>query len=133
MGSSTLKCRNCKKYIVTQDQCHNKTFVQGHWLFFFTLQIYIFLKPKGPGIVWTRFGMGEQNIDQPDQVTWHRWLSCPYMTKTFKTNLLYKQKADDLETWHVALGKQVVQMMNLCWTWLIHYTFLVLWNFFQDH
>ena len=31
-----------------------------------------------------------------------RWPPCPYMVKTFK-NLLWNQKADDLETWYVAL------------------------------
>ena len=43
------------------------------------------------------------------QVTWPRWPPCPYMVKTFKNLLLQNQKSYDLETWHVALGTQVLQ------------------------
>ena len=45
------------------------------------------------------------------QVTWPRWLPCPYMIKTFK-NLLWNPKADDLETWYTASSTtKYVQMI----------------------
>ena len=37
-----------------------------------------------------------------------KWPPCPYMVKTLKNLLLWNQKADDLESWYVALGTLVL-------------------------
>ena len=51
-------------------------------------------------------------------VTWPRWPRFPYMVKTFKNLLLQNQKSYDLETWHVALGTQVLQRLYKWWPWV---------------
>ena len=45
---------------------------------------------------------GEQKFVQMVLVTRPRWSQPIYMAKSFE-NLLHNQKADDLETWYVAL------------------------------
>ena len=51
--------------------------------------------------------MGEQKFVQTVRVTRPRWPPRPYIVKTLK-NLLRNQKADDLESWYVALGAPVL-------------------------
>ena len=52
--------------------------------------------------------MGERKILQTVQVTRPRWPPGQYMLKAFKNLLLQNQKADDLESWYVALSAQVL-------------------------
>ena len=59
--------------------------------------------------MWSLLGKGERKFIYIVQVTWPRWLPCPYMVKTFKNLLLQNQKSYDLETWYVALGTQALQ------------------------
>ena len=53
-------------------------------------------------------------------VTWPRWLPCPYMVKTFKKLLPLNQKANDLETWYVALVTLVLPNWFKWWPWVDH-------------
>ena len=62
---------------------------------------------------------GRTKVVQTVLVTWPRRPSCPYMLKPLK-NLLRNQKADDLETWNVALGGQVIPSLFKWWPWIDH-------------
>ena len=61
--------------------------------------------------------VGGTRLLQTVMVTWPRWPPCPYMVKTLK-NLLWNQKADDLETWYAALGTQVLPNSFKWWSWV---------------
>ena len=61
-------------------------------------------------------------INGPGHLT--KMAPCPYMVKTFKNLLLQNQKSYDLETWHVALGTQVLQSLYKWWPWVD----LILWQ-----
>ena len=60
-----------------------------------------------PNLMWILCGMGERKFVQMVQVTWPVWPPCPYMVKTLE-NLLWNQKADDLESWYVASDARVL-------------------------
>ena len=62
-------------------------------------------------------GMGERKFVQTVQITWPRWPPRPYMVKTLKNLLLQNQKADDLESWHVASGAPVLPSLFKWWSW----------------
>ena len=70
------------------------------------------LKPLGqlkPNFISSLHRMGERKkFIQMVQVTWPWWPPYPYMVKTLKNIPLQNQKADDLETWYVALGARVL-------------------------
>ena len=51
-------------------------------------------------------------------VTWQSWSPGSYMVKTFKTLILLNQKADDFETWYVALVTQVLPNLFKWWPWV---------------
>ena len=61
--------------------------------------------------------MGERKFIQTAQVAWPRWPPCPYIVKTLK-NLLWSQKADDLETWYATSAARVLPGLFKWWTWL---------------
>ena len=44
-----------------------------------------------------------------------RWLSCPFMVKSFKNLLLQNQEADDLETWYTWFGSQILPNLFKWW------------------
>ena len=71
-----------------------------------------------PNFMWSLLGTGEQKFVQTVQVTWPRWLPCPYLVKTLKNLLLRNQKADDLEPWYAALGAQVLTNLFKLWIWV---------------
>ena len=63
-------------------------------------------------------GEWEWKFIQMSWVTWPTWPLCQYMVKTLKNLLLQKQKADDLETWYVALSMQVLPRLFKLWPWV---------------
>ena len=75
--------------------------LKGRWPWKFVLGIK-------SNFIRSFFRMGERKLFQTVQVTWPRWPPCQYMVKTLKYLLLWNQKADDLETWYVASGAQVL-------------------------
>ena len=50
-----------------------------------------------------------------DCSTWPRWPPFPYMVKTLKNLLLPNQKTDDLETWYIASGAQLLHSSFKWW------------------
>ena len=85
-------------------------------------QTYFSEKPLGrlkPNLMWRLNGMGEQKFVQIVQVTWPRWLPCPYMVKKWKiVFLLWNQKADDLESLYAALDTRVLPNLFRWWPWV---------------
>ena len=67
--------------------------------------------------IWSYYGMGEQKFVHMFLVTWPRWLPCPYMVKNLK-NLLWNQKANDLETWYARLGARVLPSLLKWLPWV---------------
>ena len=109
-------------YMNIKDQGHLLTLVQGHsdstFANFFSLETARLMKSN---FMWIIHGMGERKFVQMVQVTWPRWLQCPYMenmVKTLKNLLLWNQKADDLETWYAASGAQVLLSLFKWWPWV---------------
>ena len=64
------------------------------------------------------FRIGERKFAQLVQVTWPRWLPCPFMGKTLKNLLLRNQKADDLETCYAASDAQTQSNLFKWWPWI---------------
>ena len=70
-------------------------------------------------------GWGNEKFVQMVQVTWLIWPPCPYIIKKkLKNLLLWNQKADDLESWYVALGARVLPSLFKWWCWGWHWPIL---------
>ena len=56
----------------------------------------------------TSMGCGERKCVQMFQVTW----PIPYTVRNFKNRLLWRQEADDLETWYIASSTRVLSVFS---------------------
>ena len=54
--------------------------------------------------MWNLLGTGERKFIQMVQITWPEMAAMPIYGINLKNLFLRNQKADDLETWHAALG-----------------------------
>ena len=92
------RCRRCRRRCRRRQQCLN----------IFSSETALPIKAKfyvDPP--WE--GGTKVCINGPGRMT--KMAACPYMVKTFKNLLLQNQKSYYLETWHIALGTQVLQSL----------------------
>ena len=57
--------------------------IHWHWSKSLRFNIFKLLGRLKPNFMWRLLGMEEQKLVQMVQVTWSRWLPCPYMVKVF--------------------------------------------------
>ena len=89
------------------------TFVQAHSdLDSFTSSPLGLLGQLKQNFIWRLHRLEEQRFFHTIGVTWQRWLPCPYMVKTFKNRLLWKQLASVIETWYTASGTKGLPLVS---------------------
>ena len=67
--------------------------------------------------MWSLHWLGGRRFVWRVVVTWPRWLSRPYMVKTFKNLLLWNQRANVLGAWYAASGTWAQQSLLKWWPW----------------